>query len=127
MRNALNKFLVFVLSVGLTVGSPVLSHAGMAATADVAVSHEHNVVQHYADLVIDPANADCPHAAPQGTHHQDDGLCKKCCSACLGASLIPTTPVAIVILSGPRDALFTPDDSLVACAVPTEPGIPKPL
>ena len=128
MWDAFKKVLAFVLTVGLTVSSPALSHARAAsAPSSVAPSHEHHVVLHYADLAIDPADDGCPRAAPQGTHHQDDELCKKCCSACLGVSLIPTAPEATVIMSGPPDALSAPDDTLIARAVPTEPGIPKPL
>src|SRR5215813_7181141 len=75
MWDAFKKVLVFVLTVGLTVSSPALSHARAAsAPSSVAPSHEHHVVLHYADLAIDPADDGCPRAAPRGTHHQDDEL-----------------------------------------------------
>jgi len=128
MRDAFNKVLVFVLTVGLTLSLPALSHARAAsAPSSLAASHEHHVVQHYADLAIDPADEDCFDAAPQGTHHQGDDLCKKCCSACLGMSLMPTAPAAALTLSEVRGALSAPADALVSRAVPTEPGIPKSL
>jgi hypothetical protein len=125
MRRALYEILVLLLSVGLTVSVPVLSHARMASS-NGAAAHDHQVVQHYADLAIDPGDEDCRHATPEGLHHQDD-VCKKCCSACLSVSLIPTLPAAAVIPSGVRDILFMLDEALVARTVPTEPGIPKSL
>jgi len=106
--------------------APALSHARMAPSS-VAASHEVHAVEHYADLSIEPGDVGGSHAAvPGGMHHDDDGLCNKCCSACLGASLIPTTPMVAVILSGPYKVLFTGDEALVERPVPTEPGIPKP-
>jgi hypothetical protein len=126
MRHALKKLLALLVAVSLAASTPVLSHARMSAS-HASASHEVHVVQHYADLSVDPDDEGCPNATPGGPHHQDNDLCKRCCSACLGATLIPAAPVATLLLSGPRDVLFTTEDALVARAVPTEPGIPKPL
>jgi hypothetical protein len=125
MRHALRKILVFALSVGLTASAPALSHA-QPGHFSVAASHESHGVQHYADLAIEPGDDGCPHDASGPVHDQDDGLCKKCCAACLGASLIPTPPVAVRILSEPGKLVVLRGDKLVARDIPTEPGIPKP-
>ena len=124
MRQALRKILVLALSVGLAVSAPALSHA---RTGSVAASHESHDLQSYADLAIEPGDDGCPHSASGPTHDQDEGLCKKCCAACLGASLIPSSPVAVRILSDPGKLAARFDHKLVARDVPTEPGIPKPL
>ena len=123
MRYILQKILVLALSVGLAASAPALSHARTVPSA----SHEVHDVQHYADLSVEPGDAGCPHAAPTGTHGQDDNLCKKCCAACLGASLVPSLPFSVRILAEPSDLTATRDDLLVARVIPTEPGIPKPL
>jgi hypothetical protein len=122
MRRALQKMVALLLAVGLIVSGPISSQACMA---DHVTSHENHAVQHYADLAIDPGEGECSHAAPGTT--RDDGLCNKCCAACVGASLIPTVPVAVWGLSVARDTLLTRDDILIARPVPTEPGIPKPI
>ena len=125
MRPALRKILVLVLSAGLTVSAPALSHA-RTGLSSVAASHKSHDLQSYADLAIEPGDG-CPHSASGPTHDQDEGLCKKCCAACLGASLIPTIPLAVWALSVARDTLLTRHDVLIARPVPTEPGIPKPI
>src|SRR5512138_1138719 len=112
MRPAVRKFLVLLLAVALAATTPVLSHARMAAS-HASASHEVHVVQHYADLSVDPDDEGCPHATPGGSHDQDNDLCKKCCSVCLGATLIPAAPFATLLLSGPRDVLFRNEDALV--------------
>jgi hypothetical protein len=126
MRHVLRKILVFALSVGLTASAPALSHA-QPGHSGAAASHENHDVQHYADLAIEPGDDGCPHSASGTTHDQDEGLCKKCCAACLGASLIPAIPLAVWALSVARDTLLTRHDILIARPVPTEPGIPKPI
>jgi hypothetical protein len=126
MRQALRKILVLALSVGLAVSAPALSHA-RTVLSSVAASHESHDVESYADLAIEPGDDGCPHSASGPTHDQDEGLCKKCCAACLGASLIPTIPLAVWALSVARDTLLTRHDVLIARPVPTEPGIPKPI
>ena len=88
MRQALRKILVLALSVGLAVSAPALSHA-RTGLSSVAASHESHDLQSYADLAIEPGDDGCPHSASGPTHDQDEGLCKKCCAACLGASLLP--------------------------------------
>jgi hypothetical protein len=126
MRHVLRKILVIALSVGLAASAPALSHARTTPSAAPA-SHEVHDVQYYADLSVEPGEDDCPHAAPGGTHDQDGSLCKKCCAACLGASLVPSLPVSVRVLSEPSDLTVARDDMLVARVIPTEPGIPKPL
>jgi hypothetical protein len=126
MRQALRKILVFALSVGLTASAPAFSHA-QPGHSRVAASHESHGVQHYADLAIEPGDDGCPHDASGPAHQQDEGICKKCCAACLAASLIPTIPLAVRALSVARDTLLTRHDVLIARPVPTEPGIPKPI
>lgn len=126
MRHVLRKILVFALSVGLTASAPALSHA-QPGHSGAAASHENHDVQHYADLAIEPGDDGCPHSASGPTHDQDEGLCKKCCAACLGASLIPSPPLAVRILAGPNKFVVLRSDKLVARDIPTEPGIPKLL
>ena len=124
--HVLRKLLVYALSVGLTVSAPALSHAQLGHSS-AATSHESHGVQHYADLAVEPGDDGCPHSASGPAHERDDGLCKKCCAACLGASLISNPPVAVRILSEPGKLVVWRDDKLVARDIPTEPGIPKPL
>jgi hypothetical protein len=127
MRRAFQRMVVLLVAVGLTVSGPFASHARISSMGH-APSHETQAVSHYADLAIDPAEDECPHAT-SGTTHQthDDGLCNKCCAACMVASLIPAVPTAAWALLVARDAFPTRDDILIARAVPTEPGIPKAL
>ena len=127
MRRAFQRMVVLFVAVGLTVSGPFASHARINSM-DHATSHEIQAVSHYADLAIDPAEDEWPHAT-SGTTHQshDDGLCNKCCAACMVASLIPAVPTAAWALLVARDTFLTRDDILVARAVPIEPGIPKPL
>src|SRR5262245_47142384 len=124
MRQALRKILVLLLAVGLTVSVPALSHAQMVTLIGTA-THESHDLQRYADLSIEPGDVACPHSAP--THNQDGGLCKKCCAACLGASLIPHAPTATSVAAVLGEMLAKRDITLLARAIPTEPGIPKPL
>jgi len=118
---------VLLVAVGLTVSGTFASHARISSTGHVP-SHETQAVSHYADLAIDPAEDECPHAT-SGTTHQthDDGLCNRCCAACMVASLIPAVPAAAWALLVARDTFLVRHDILVARAVPIEPGIPKPL
>jgi len=126
MRRGLQKTLVLLLAVGLIVSGPFASHARINST-NHATSHEVQSVSHYADLAIDPAEDECPHATSGATQSHDDGLCNKCCAACMVASLIPAVPTAVWVLLVARDTFLTRDDILTARAVPTEPGIPKSL
>jgi hypothetical protein len=126
MRHVFRKILVIALSVGLTASAPALSHA-QPGHSGAAASHENHDVQHYADLAIEPGDDGCPDGASGPAHGQNDSLRKKCCAACLGASLIPTIPLAVRVLSVARDTLLTCHDVLIARPVPTEPGIPKPI
>ena len=125
MCRALRKILAVALSVGLAVSAPAFSHAGMAHAADSS-SHEMHDVLHYADLAIEPGD-DCPRARHGGVNHHDDGFCKKCCAACLGASLIPSLPLSVEIVSGSRSLTLVRAPILSARDIPTEPRIPKPL
>jgi hypothetical protein len=124
MRRKLRKIVVFLLAVGLTVSAPALSHAQVGAFSGAA-PHESHDVQHYADLSIEPGDEACPHSAP--AHDQDGGLCKKCCAACLGAILIPYAPEATSVADMPGELMTPRENTLVARAIPAEPGIPKPL
>lgn len=126
MRQALRKVLVLALSVGLAVSAPSLSHA-RTGLSSVAASHESHDLQSYADLAIEPGDDGCPHSASGPTHDQDEGFCKKCCAACLGASLLPNSPVAVRILTKTSELVVQRNAMLVARVIPAEPGIPKPL
>ena len=127
MRRAFQKMIAVFVAVGLTVSGPISSHARMSISAH-ATTHENQVVPHYADLAIDPGAADCPHALPGATHgHDDGGVCNKCCATCIGASLIPAVPVSVRGSSLARDTFLARDDTLIACPVLTDPGIPKRL
>ena len=125
MRQALRKILVVALSVGFAVSAPALSHA-QAATSHIAGSHENHDVQSYADLSVEPDDS-CPHGTGGAIHDHDTGVCKKCCAACLGASLMPAPPAALWVVSKPIEPPVHRVGTLVARVVPTEPGIPKPL
>ena len=126
MRHVLQKTLVLLLAVGLIASGPFASHARVNPT-DHSTSHEVQAVSHYADLAIDPGQDECPRAPPGTPQSHDDGLCNKCCAACMVASLIPAVPTVAWALLVARDTFLTRDDILVARAVPIEPGIPKPL
>jgi hypothetical protein len=126
MRQVLRKLFVFVLSVGLTASAPALSHA-QPGHSSAAASHTSHDAKNYADLAIEPGDDGCSHSASGPVYDQNDGLCKKCCAACLGASLIPSPPVAVRTMSEPGKLLLLRSDKLVARDIPTEPGIPKTL
>src|SRR5262245_6139255 len=126
MWHSLKKFLVALLAVALAASTPVLSHARMA-TSHATASHELHVVQHYADLAVEPADDGCPHGSPPGTQDQDNAVCKKCCAACLGASLVPCSPVSVQVLSERSDLTAARAHILAERDIPTEPGIPKSL
>ena len=126
MRRVMQKVVALLLAVGLTVSGPVSSRAYIGSSAP-ATAHESHAVQNYGDLAIDPREDECPHAAPSTTHHHDDGVCNKCCAACVGASLLPTVPSAALGLLVARDALIIRHEVLTARPVPTDPGIPKPI
>ena len=126
VRRALQKLLALVLAVGLAAGGPVCSSAQMNPCGS-AGSHETLDVPIYADLSVDPADEDSLQAQPMGgVAHHEGGFCQKCCAACLGANLPPAAPVALAIPSASQQMALTLDGNLVARAVPTEPGIPKP-
>jgi hypothetical protein len=124
MRGGLQKLLALVLTAGLMAGGPVCAHAQMNPCGS-ATSHETHAVSHYADLSIDPEDGGSTDAQLP-SHHHDDGLCKKCCTTCVGANL-PTPTVIVAIPTVSAHMALTLDDNLVARTVPTEPGIPKPL
>ena len=126
MRRTLQQIMALLVAIGLTVSGPFASHARMA-TSDHATAHEVPAVSHYADLAIEPGQDECPHAASGNPQNHDDGLCNKCCAACMVASLIPAVPTAVWALVVARDPFLTRDDILVARPVPIEPGIPKRL
>jgi hypothetical protein len=125
MRRVLKKITVFLLAVGLTAAGATFSHA--QNTSAGAAAHENHAVMHYADLAIDPTQDDCLHSAPGTTQSHDNGLCDKCCAACLGASLLPAVPVIVCGQTLARDTLSMRQDILIARSIPTEPDIPKPL
>jgi hypothetical protein len=127
MRRALQRLLALVLAVGLVASVPVCSHA-QTEPCGSAASHEANDVPTYADLSIDPGdNGSLQGEFPAGAPHNDDGLCKKCCTTCVGANLPSATPTALVTMTASQQMALTLDDNLVAGPLSTEPGIPKPL
>jgi hypothetical protein len=126
MRRGAQKIMALLVAVGLAVSGPFASHA-RTATSGHATAHEVHAVSHYADLVIEPGQDDCPHAASGTPQSHDDGLCSKCCAACMVASLIPAVPTAAWALVVAPASFLTRDDILVARPVPIEPGIPKRL
>ncbi len=127
MRRALQRLVALVLAVGLVASAPACSHA-QTEPCGSAASHEANDVPTYADLSIDPGDDGSLQAElPAGVPHHDDGLCKKCCTTCVGASLLSATPAAPVTMTASQQMALTLDDNLVARPVSTEPGIPKPL
>jgi hypothetical protein len=85
-------------------------------------------VQHYADLNVDPGDeASSDEITPGAAHHHDDGLCKTCCVTCVGASLVPAAPLAVVALTASQQMVQVLSTSLAPHLVPTDPGIPKAL
>jgi hypothetical protein len=127
MRRALQRLLALVLAVGLVASVPVCSHA-QTEPCGSAASHEANDVPTYADLSIDPGdNGSLQGEFPAGAPHNDDGLCKKCCTTCVGANLPSATPTVLVTMTANQQMAMTLDDNLVARPLSTEPGIPKPL
>lgn len=126
MRHAFQKMVALLVAVGLTMSGPFASHA-RTGTSDHATTHEVQAVSHYADLAIDTGQDECSHASSGMPESHDDGLCNKCCAACMVASLIPAVPTTAWALLVARDTFLTRDDILVARPVPIEPGIPKPL
>ena len=126
MRGVLQKLLAFVLAIGLIIAGPACPHAQVYPCGS-SVSHDANVVQNYADLNVDPGDeASSDEIAPAAHHHNDD-LCKKCCSACVGASLLPVVPLAEATRTASQQIAQVLSASLAARSVPTEPGIPKSL
>jgi hypothetical protein len=128
MRSALKKLLALALAAGLVASGPVCSHAQMEHPCVSTASHETPDVPIYGNLSVDPADdgslqTELPAAGP----HHDGGLCKKCCTTCVSASLPSTTPAAPVAMTASQQMALTLDDNLVARPVSTEPGIPKPL
>jgi hypothetical protein len=125
MRGVLHKLLAFILVAGLIVAGPACSHAQMDPCGS-PTSHEGQGAQHYADLSVDPGDeASSDETAGVVHHHDDDGICKKCCATCVGASLMPTTPVAVVALTASQQMAQVLPGSLAARSVLIEPGIPK--
>jgi len=126
MRGVPQKLLVFVLAMGLIVAGPACPHAQVDPCGSAA-SHEANAVQHYADLNVDPADEASSNEIAPAAHHHNDDLCKKCCSACVGASLLPAAPLAVATHTASQQMAQLLSASLAARSVPTEPGIPKSL
>jgi hypothetical protein len=125
MRCRLKRIVAIVLSVALTVGVPIFSHAKIDSSQ--AAAHELHAVTHYADLSIDPEDDGCPHAASPTSHQHDNGLCDKCCAACASATILPSIEIALLNSPDARELAFVRSDVLVSRSVPTEPGIPKAL
>jgi hypothetical protein len=122
-----HKLLALVLAFGLIVAGPACAHAQMDPCGSTA-SHKVQAVQHYADLNIDPDDgASSEQTMPVAVDHQQDGLCKKCCATCVGTSLLPAAPVAVLILTASKQIAQIPSIGLAARPVPTEPEIPKAL
>lgn len=126
MRGVLQKLLVFVLAMGLIIAGPACPHAQVDPCGSAA-SHEASAVQHYADLNVDPADEASSNEITPAAHHHNDDLCKKCCSACVGASLLPVVPLAVTTSPASQQIAQGLSASLAARSVPTEPGIPKSL
>ena len=125
MRRALKNVVAILLTVGLVVGGPAFAHPRMQAPAGAA-THEIHAVQHYADLAIDPGADECAQASP-GASHGHDGLCDRCCTACLSATVIPVVPASVWAPAVTHETFFTRIYILTAHIIPTEPGIPKSL
>lgn len=84
-------------------------------------------MQHYADLNVDPGDEASPDETASGVvhHHDDDGICRKSCATCVGVSLMPTAPVAVVALTASQQMAQVLPGSLAARSVSIDPGIPK--
>jgi hypothetical protein len=127
MGRALNKLFTFILAAGLVFSGPVCPHA-RAGMSGGAAQHESAAVPHYADLAIDPGDEECPHLAGAPAHTADhDGICQKCCAACIGAVVTAAAPSVMGQELLARDLVLAPAEILIARAVPIDPGIPKPL
>ena len=125
MRGVLHKLLAFVLVTGLIVAGPACSHAKMDPCGSPS-THEGHSVQHYADLNVDPADETSSDETASGiAHHYGDGICKKCCATCVGVSLVPHAPHAVVTLTASQQMARVLPVSLAARSIPIEPGIPK--
>jgi hypothetical protein len=124
MRGVLHKLLAFILVAGLIVAGPACSHAQMDPCGS-PTSHQGQGVQHYADLNVDPEASSDATASGVVHHHDDDAICKKCCAICVGASLTPTAPVAVVALTASQQMAQVLPGSLAAHSVSIDPGIPK--
>ena len=107
-------------------GGPACAYAQMNPCGS-AVSHEANAVQHYADLNVDPGDEASSDGIKSAAHHHNDDLCKKCCTTCVGASLVPAASLAMVTLTASQQIAQALSACLAAHSVPTEPGIPKSL
>lgn len=130
MKQVFRKFAVLLIAVGLALGG-TSSHSFaniQSADNDSASLHEVHHVQNYTDLAIEPGE-ECLHSdmAPSTQHSHDDGSCKKCCAACMTASLVPTVSTPLLILLVRRGTFPSYRNTLLAHSVPTDPGIPKPL
>jgi hypothetical protein len=129
MRLMLRKIAVFLIATGLMF-SGATSH-GYGATDGAAAMHESHQIQNYADLAIEPGESDCPHLVASATDNvpasQNDGLCKRCCAACMSVSLMPDAPAPLSVMSLPFSVYAAAHTTLVAHNVPTDPGIPKSL
>ena len=125
MRGILHKLLAFVLAAGLIVAGPACSHAQMDPCGSPTSDDGHSV-QQYANLNVDPGDEASPDETASGVaHYYDDGICKKCCATCVGASLVPTAPLAKLTLTASQQMAQVLTIRLAARAVPIEPGIPK--
>jgi hypothetical protein len=116
---------IFIVALSLSL-SGITSHGHAKADPDHSKHHGLSI-EKYADLAIDAE--DCPHVTSHGTanHPSDDTACKKCCAACMTASLLPT-PVILLADQIISRQTFTPSyDALVANLVRTEPDIPKSI
>ena len=130
MQLLFRKLIIFVIAAGLVL-SGATSHAGatMLAGAGKTAPHEASPIQHYADLAIEPGDPDCPQMTADSPvqHSHDNGLCKKCCAACMSVSLIPNAPFPMLMFSETRETFSFYRSALVAYTAPIDPGIPKPL
>jgi hypothetical protein len=121
--------MIFAIAAGLAFsGATPHSHAKMAL-ADAASPHEAHAVQHYTDLAIEAGDDDSVLAAFDCPNHtsNDYDLCKKCCAACVSASIVPSAPCPILLLSEIRKTFSIHRVALIAHKAAIDPGIPKPL
>src|SRR5438105_4888579 len=79
---------IFIVALSLSL-SGITSHGYAKASHVHSEHHDLNIVK-YADLVIDAD--DCQHAVTNDTANQpsNDTPCKKCCSACMTVSTLPS-------------------------------------